>query len=77
MMLRKETFSQSDFDTTAWINKALAEREDEGLEAYLAACNLKIHVLSQEYNEQLEFHMQDIVASVPRTTSEGISIRVP
>lgn len=70
-MLRKDTFSQPDFDTTVWINAALAEREDEPLEAYLAACNLKIHMLSQECNEQLDYHMQDIAASVPRISSEG------
>ena len=78
------SFSQKDFDSTAWINAALDEHrvgysmEDDAaasagtLEAYLAALNLKVHVAAQEKNEQLEVLMQDIAASTPRIVSEGI-----
>lgn len=64
-------FSQPGFDTAAWINAALAEKEDESLEAYLATLNLKIHVTAQEYTEQLEHHMQEVSNSSPRIVAEG------
>lgn len=67
------SFSSSSFNTTDWINAALREREDEGIEAYLAGINLKIHVASQEYAEQLELSMQDIASSSPRMAAEGLN----
>lgn len=48
-------FSCSKFDTTAWINDSFRERpEEEALESYLASLAMKLHIISQDYTDQLE-----------------------
>ena len=48
-------FSCATFDTTSWINDAFRERpEEEALESYLASLAMKLHIISQDYTDQLE-----------------------
>jgi len=48
-------FSSSAFHTNAWINAALKDRnEEEPLDTYLAQLAIKIHIISQDYTDQLE-----------------------
>ena len=48
-------FSCSKFDTTTWINDSFRERpEEEALESYLASLAMKLHIISQDYTDQLE-----------------------
>jgi hypothetical protein len=48
-------FSSSSFDPTAWVNSALANLpEGEAPEAFLAALAMKVHVVAQDYADQLE-----------------------
>ena len=48
-------FSNKVFDASSWINTTVKERpEDETLETYLAALAMKLHIMSQDYTDQLE-----------------------
>ena len=48
-------FANQTFDTASWINTTINERpEDEALEAYLASLAMKLHIISQDYKDQLE-----------------------
>ena len=48
-------FSNSNFVSTDWINAALKERsEGETLESQLAQLSMKLHVIAQDYSDQLE-----------------------
>lgn len=48
-------FSNTSFDPSAWINSVLKNKpEEESLESYLAGLAMKVHVVSQEYTDQLE-----------------------
>ena len=48
-------FSNSNFVSTDWINAALKERPDgETLESQLAQLSMKLHVIAQDYSDQLE-----------------------
>ena len=48
-------FSNRTFETTNWINHTLRDRpEEEHLESYLASIAMKLHIISQDYTDQLE-----------------------
>ena len=48
-------FSNTSFDASGWVNSVLKNKpEGESLESYLASLAMKIHVVSQEYTDQLE-----------------------
>lgn len=48
-------FSSSSFQTSTWINAALKDRnEEEPLDTYLAQLAIKLHIISQDYTDQLE-----------------------
>lgn len=48
-------FSCGNFDATTWINDSFRERPDEeALESYLASLAMKLHIISQDYTDQLE-----------------------
>ena len=48
-------FSGRTFETTQWINNTLRDRpEEEHLESYLASIAMKLHIISQDYTDQLE-----------------------
>lgn len=48
-------FSNATFNPSAWINSVLKNKPDEeSLESYLASLAMKIHVVSQDYTDQLE-----------------------
>jgi hypothetical protein len=48
-------FSCGNFDTATWINDSFRERpEEEALESYLASLAMKLHIISQDYTDQLE-----------------------
>ena len=48
-------FSNQTFDAASWINATVSERpDDEPLESYLASLAMKLHIISQDYTDQLE-----------------------
>ena len=50
-------FANQTFDTASWINTTINENErpeDEALEVYLASLAMKLHIISQDYTDQLE-----------------------
>ena len=58
-------FSSDSFHISTWINGALRERpEEEALESYLAQLAMKLHIISQDYTDQLEtgifFHLKKV-----------------
>lgn len=50
------SFSSSLFHTSTWINAALKDHmnEEEPLDTYLAQLAIKLHIISQDYTDQLE-----------------------
>ena len=64
-------FSSDSFDVGQWINAALDERSaEDGLESYLASLAMKLHVVSQEYNDQLESSMLEAMSTMPGVQNE-------
>ena len=64
-------FSNSSFDPVTWIDSAIQDRpEEESLDGYIASLAMKLHVISQDYTDQLEGGMAEAVALMPRTISE-------
>ena len=48
-------FSNPTFDSVKWIDSMIAERpEEEQLDTYITSLTMKLHVVSQEYTDQLE-----------------------
>ena len=59
-------FSSETFTTAAWINEAIKDlAEDESLESYLASLAMKLHIVSQDYTDQLETGFLRIIYSSP------------
>jgi hypothetical protein len=53
-------FSSHSFNTAKWINSSLRDRADEdALESYLASLAMKLHIISQDYTDQLETGQSD------------------
>jgi hypothetical protein len=77
-------FSNVTFDTVKWIDDMIAEKpEEESLDSFIATLAMKLHVVSQEYTDQLEggqlslslslqcsIGMTEAVAMMPRTLAE-------
>lgn len=60
---KNESFSSSD-----WINEALADMtDDEMIDSFLASTAMKLHMISQEYTDQLESSMMEFMSIVPKT----------
>jgi hypothetical protein len=48
-------FSNQSFDPVKWIDTIIADKgEEESLDACIAALAMKLHVVSQDYTDQLE-----------------------
>lgn len=63
--------SSAAFNTAGWINASLQDKpEEEALEAYLAALAMKLHILSQDYTDQLETGMVEAMSTMPRVLTE-------
>ena len=63
--------SSASFNTAGWINSCLQDKpEEEALEAYLAALAMKLHILSQDYTDQLETGMVEAMSTMPRVLTE-------
>eukprot|EP01036_Dinobryon_divergens_P002946 gene2946-3875_t len=68
-------FSSETFDIASWINVAIKERSDEEpLESYLASLAMKLHIISQDYTDQLETGMVDSMMTMPRVLAERSQI---
>jgi hypothetical protein len=64
-------FANSTFATKTWVNNSLKDRPDEeGLESYLASLAMKLHIISQDYTDQLETGMVEAMSTMPRVLSE-------
>jgi hypothetical protein len=54
-MTEFSAFSSANYNVTEWIDEILRERnEEETMDSYLATLIMKLHVVSQEYSDQLE-----------------------
>jgi septal ring factor EnvC (AmiA/AmiB activator) len=64
-------FSCTTFNTANWINNVLKEApEEESLESYISSLTMKLHIMSQDYTEQLETAMVESMSSMPRVLSD-------
>jgi chromosome segregation ATPase len=64
-------FSSDEFDVSQWVNSAMRDKpEEEGLESYLAQLAMKLHIISQDYTDQLETRMVEAMSTMPRIMSE-------
>lgn len=64
-------FNNDGFNVIEWMNNALKEKaEEENLESYLASLSMKLHIISQDYTDQLETGMIEAIATMPRISSE-------
>ncbi len=64
-------FSNKTFDPASWINSTVSERsDDEPLESYLASLAMKLHIISQDYTDQLETGMVEATTIMPRIMGE-------
>ena len=64
-------FSDASFDKISWMNEIIAQKPDaEGLEAYLASLSMRLHLASEDYTEQLETSMVEVMSSTPRLLSD-------
>ena len=64
-------FSNQTFDAASWINSTVSEcPEDEALESFLASLAMKLHIISQDYTDQLETGMVEATTIMPRIQGE-------
>ena len=64
-------FSEDSFDVANWVNSALSLKPgSDDLEAFLASLAMKVHVLAQDYTDQLETGMSDAASTMPRVSGE-------
>lgn len=55
MIMDFSAFSNPSFDSVKWIDSMIAERpEEEQLDAFITSLTMKLHVVSQDYTDQLE-----------------------
>lgn len=48
-------FSSVSFEPVRWIDTMLSEKPDEeSMDSYITALTMKLHIVSQEYTDQLE-----------------------
>jgi hypothetical protein len=48
-------FSNASFDSVKWIDSIIKERpEDEQFDSFITALAMKLHVVTQDYTDQLE-----------------------
>ena len=65
------SFSNDSFSATSWLNQAIKEKqEEESLETFLASMAMRLHLLSQDYSDQLETGMVEAMGTMPRSLSE-------
>ena len=65
------SFSNDTFSATSWLNNAIKEKhDDESLETYLASMAMRLHLLSQDYSDQLETGMVEAMSTMPRNLSD-------
>lgn len=64
-------FHNDQFNCVSWLNSALKEKSDEeNVESYLASLAMKLHMISQDYSDQLETGMVEAISTMPRIQSE-------
>ena len=64
-------FSKKSFHSAQWINAAVKEiPEEESLESYVSSLVTKLHIMSQDYTDQLETAMIESISTIPRVLNE-------
>lgn len=64
-------FSNNEFKATTWINSILSESSDnESLDNFLSTMTIKLHMVAQDYSEQLETSMVESISNMPRMVNE-------
>lgn len=65
------SFSSSTYECTDWINDALRDvPAEESVESYLSSLTMKLHIMSQDYTDQLETSMVESMTAMPRLLSD-------
>ena len=65
------SFSNNNFNETDWINKSLEDiPNNETIDSYLSLLIMKLHIMAQDYTEQLETTMIETVANTPKLLNE-------
>jgi len=61
-------FRDDSFSSCEWINEAVSDMtDDEKIDSFLASTAMKLHMVSQEYTDQLESSMMEFMSIVPKT----------
>jgi hypothetical protein len=64
-------FSNKSFNASAWLNASLKDIPDDvSLETYISSLSTKLHIMSQDYTDQLETAMVESMSTMPRMLSE-------
>lgn len=65
-------FADSSFNSIQWINALVEESSDgsESLEQRLGGVQMKLHIMAQDYTDQLETAMVESMSTMPRLLSE-------
>lgn len=63
-------FSNVEFSSTAWINSVLNDSEGISIDAVLSTVTTKLHIMSQDYSDQLETSMVESMSTMPRLLSD-------
>lgn len=63
-------FSNPEFSSTAWINSIINDSEDVSIEGVLSTVATKLHIMSQDYSDQLETSMVESMSTMPRLLSD-------
>lgn len=64
-------FSNKNFNSTLWINNTIKEiNNEESIESYITSLSTKLHIISQDYTDQLETAMVESMSIMPRVLSE-------
>ena len=63
-------FSDPNFDVVKWINSSLESHSDEPIEPFLASLSMRLHLVAQDYTDQLESGMLESMSMTPRLMSE-------
>ena len=58
------------FDCSLWLNESLDSiTDDKQIDSFLASTAMKLHIMSQEYTDQLETSMIEFSSAIPQVLS--------
>jgi hypothetical protein len=70
-------FTETTFVPAQWINGVISNASpEESLESLLSTLSMKLHIMSQDYTDQLETAMVESMSTMPRILNEIKKIEV-